>query len=141
MQGWDISKLYTSGVVTVTNTVPGDFNRDGHVNAADIPAMLAALVDLNAFKSRNGLTNSDFLSIGDVNGSGAVDNADLIALIGLLRAGGGSVTAVPEPPAFHMMLVFAVIGCIASIAHRRRVVTMHANPRRTFLSVSSNHRY
>ncbi len=37
--------------LVVTNTLLGDFNRDGHVNATDIPVMMVALSDLNAYKS------------------------------------------------------------------------------------------
>ncbi len=42
---WYTSQLYNNGRVSVidTNFLPGDFNRDGHVNAADIPVMVAAL--------------------------------------------------------------------------------------------------
>src|ERR1700733_12957714 len=41
---WNSTQLYTTGVLAVvsTNFLPGDFNRDGHVDAADIlPAMKA----------------------------------------------------------------------------------------------------
>jgi hypothetical protein len=56
-------KMVTSaGDITLMDTigydrlVPGDFNRDGMVNAADVPAMLAALTDLNAYQTANNLT-------------------------------------------------------------------------------------
>ena len=52
------------------STHVGDFNHDGHVNAADIPVMMAALADLNAYKSANSLSNSDLVALGDVNGDG-----------------------------------------------------------------------
>ena len=66
---WYTSQLYNNGRVLVidTNFLPGDFNRDGHVNAADIPAMIAALTDLNAYKSANSLTSAQLLSIGDID--------------------------------------------------------------------------
>ena len=57
--------------------LPGDFNNDGHVNSADIPAMLAALADLNGYQSSRGISNADLLAIADVNGDGTVNNADL----------------------------------------------------------------
>ena len=84
---WNTSQLYTSGVLSVANASipPGDFNRDGHVNAADLPAMLAALTDLNRYKSANSLTDADLLAIGDIDGSGSVTNADVQALLTLLR--------------------------------------------------------
>lgn len=34
----------------------GDFNFDGHVNGADVTAMLTALTDLNKFEANNTLT-------------------------------------------------------------------------------------
>src|SRR5262249_41700906 len=41
---WDSSQLYTTGTLSVTATYfAGDFNRDGHINAADIFAMEQAL--------------------------------------------------------------------------------------------------
>ena len=41
--------------------LPGDFNRDGHVDAADIPAMITALTDLKSYKTTNGMSDSDLL--------------------------------------------------------------------------------
>jgi autotransporter-associated beta strand protein len=102
--GWNTTRLYTSGTLAVTNLVPGDFNRDGRVDGSDVAAMLTALTDLNTFKARNGLSSADLLSIGDIDGSGAVTNADINALIGLLRSGGGSVTSVPEPISLLMLI-------------------------------------
>ena len=54
---WYTSQLYNNGRVAVidSNFLPGDFSRDGHVNASDVQAMLAALTDLNAYKSTNSL--------------------------------------------------------------------------------------
>ena len=75
----------------------GDFNFDGHVNAADISAMMTALTDLTKFKANNTLTDARLLTIGDLDSSGTFDNADLQGLLNLLKSGGGSVTPVPEP--------------------------------------------
>ena len=58
-------------VTTAASFAGGDFNRDGHVNVADIPTMLAALTDLNAYKANKGLTDGQLLSIGDVDDRGA----------------------------------------------------------------------
>ena len=75
----------------------GDFNRDGLLNAADVPAMLSALTDLNQYKNTNSLTDV-LLAIGDLDSSGVLTNADLSKLLGVLQIGtGGLVAGVPEP--------------------------------------------
>ena len=108
---WNTSQLTTTGVLSISgsNFAAGDFNRDGHVNAADIPAMLAALTDLNSYKATNSLSDANLLSIGDIDSSGAVTNADVQALLDLLKSGGGSVDAVPEPPSIALMALAAVV--------------------------------
>ena len=78
-------------------TTLGDFNRDGHVNAADITAMEQALTDLNAYKTNYFLSTANLTAIGDFDGDSHVTNADLQGLMTLLASGGGSVAAVPEP--------------------------------------------
>jgi hypothetical protein len=93
----DLAILSDAGVATSPGFIRGDFNNDGHVTAADISTMLAALVDLNAYKTAHRLSDADLLLIGDIDGSGALTNGDLNALIGLLRTGGGSIASVPEP--------------------------------------------
>ena len=95
---WYTSQLYNNGRVLVidTNFLPGDFNRDGHVNAADLPAMVAALTDLNAYQSANSLTSAQLLSIGDIDLSGTVTNDDVQALLNLLKGGGGSPAQCPS---------------------------------------------
>jgi hypothetical protein len=117
--GWNTSALYLNGVLSVidTNFLNGDFDRDGHINVADIAAAETALVDLNNYRSMHGnLTSAQLVSIGDLNGDGLVTNADLQGLIvylannpGTLPApaggGNGSVTAVPEPVALNLLLI------------------------------------
>jgi endonuclease I len=100
--------LTLSGIVTAY--AAGDFNLDHHVDAADVAAMLSALTNLSKFQSTNDLTDSDLLEIGDVNGDGKINNADLQALLEELRGGGGSGGAVPEPVSAPLLLL-AVIGC------------------------------
>jgi uncharacterized protein YjbI with pentapeptide repeats len=85
---WDLSKLYTTGEVTLTSvggTMPGDFNNDGEVDAAD-------LLKWQGDFGENGSSDAD-----NDNDS---DGADFLAW--QRQLGGGSPTAstaqhVPEP--------------------------------------------
>jgi hypothetical protein len=96
---WNTAQLFSNGIISVVSgsVLPGDFNRDGHVDAADFNAMLIALADLNSYKTTNGLTDAQLLTIGDINGSGTITNADLDALRVGLAAKAGSFILVPEP--------------------------------------------
>jgi hypothetical protein len=89
----------------------GDFNLDGQRSTADISEMLSALTNLNAFQTSNGLQNADVSAIADVNQDGQITLADLQALLLLLKNGGQSTNAVPEPSGLMLMgsavIVFA----------------------------------
>jgi len=93
---------------------PGDFNRDGHVNAADILLMEQALSNLKGYEqTHGGMSDSQVALIGDVNGDGKFDNADLQALIKSLKTGGGSADPVPEPSTLVLGVVgFLVLGVL-----------------------------
>ena len=104
--------------LTLTATIRGDFSRNGHVNAADVPPMLTALADLNAFQSARGLTATDLLAIGDVDHDSKVTNSDLQPLLNLLKSSGGSLAAVPEPTCVEL-LALALPGLVLAIARRR----------------------
>jgi hypothetical protein len=109
-----------NGSLSVTPVPPivlGDFNLDGQLTGADVPAILAALKDLNAYKTAHGLSDAQLRSLGDVNGdfnpaklTGGVNNADLQSLLNLLAGRGTSVTSVPEPQS-----LFAAIWGVALI--------------------------
>jgi hypothetical protein len=103
------------------STVPavrGDFNRDGIVSAADIPVMLAALTDLNVYKSAYNVSDSDLITIGDVNHLGGVTNADIQAELDLV--GGVTLAAVPEPNAANTVAAGMAMILMLLISRRSR---------------------
>jgi hypothetical protein len=111
-----------------TNLVPfGDFNRDHTTDVSDIQAMMDALKDLKAYKTNNQLTNFDLVAFGDVNQDGVVNNLDLQALSVYLANGGtgdtgfgsGSLTAVPEPQTFSLLIIGLL--AFARVAHSSRL--------------------
>ncbi len=74
---------------------PGDFDRNGTRNAADLPAMFAALTDSPAYlAAHNPMSTADLLAIGDLDGDARFTNADVQAFISRLiqdaAAGGGA---------------------------------------------------
>jgi hypothetical protein len=111
----------TPGDITVMDVIgydlliPGDFNRDGHVNAADIMIMLQAFSDTDSFKTKNDLTDSAFTKLADLNGDGEFTNADLQYLLNTLKSGGGSADSIPEPPT----LILATLALLAVYSYRR----------------------
>jgi hypothetical protein len=124
---WNTSQLYNTGVISVidSNFLPGDMNRGGHVDVADISAMESALIDLDSYKATHlfgglPMTDLQLAEIGDFTGDSKVTNADLQGLINLLANGGGSggalVSAVPEPSG----VALAALATFAAIAVRLR---------------------
>jgi hypothetical protein len=128
------------GALAIGPQILGDVNLDGHVNVADIQALMVALSDLHGYEAHNSLNDADLLSIADIDRNGTVNNADIQALITLVAnntvivsggplpgstLGGGEpgaastppVTAVPEPAS----IVLLTFGALA-IALRRYTV-------------------
>ena len=66
-----------------TATVPGDLNKLD-LTAADLSAMMTALVGLKTYESSNGLTDQQLLTIGDLNQDGQINAADLQGLTNLI---------------------------------------------------------
>jgi hypothetical protein len=115
--GYQSSDYVLAGSQSYVPVLPGDFNLDGHVNAADIPAMLVALTDLNSYESLHGLTHSALTMLGDLNGDQAVTNADIQPLLNLLAAS-GAAPSVPEPAG--VLLAACGFAGLVACAHRRR---------------------
>ena len=107
--------------VSQVSIVPGDFNRDGKLTAADVQSMLAALADLKTYQATNQLTNDELLAIGDLNGDSQTTNADIQGLIALLSNGGGSgaATAVSEPASILPLLIGSLLVATAFCRGRR----------------------
>ena len=110
-----------------TNAAPSgilkfaDINQDGNVNAADIPAFLTALTDLNTYKTQRGFNDVQLITVADTNYDDVVTNADIQSLLDLIIAGGGNGAAVgvPEPATF-VLLAFGAILIVGRVAARRR---------------------
>jgi hypothetical protein len=104
---FDDDSIKPRSPLAVSAAEKGDFNLNGHVDASGISAMLSALADLSAYQngsnSQNAfLSNDNLLTLGDLNGDGTINNADLQYLLNLLKSGGGS-TSVPEPASYLLL--------------------------------------
>jgi len=98
-----------------------DFNFDGAITVADVPAMLDVLAGPQASMAAHSLSADDLVSMGDLDGDGKVTNADIQGLINLLANGGGSaggsLAAVPEPGS----LVLLALGGVIALCRRQRI--------------------
>jgi hypothetical protein len=103
------------GSSTSSAIMHNDLNFDGVVDAFDVPEMLKALNDLNAYKAQHSiLDNATLNQIADVNGDGFVNNSDIQPLLDLF--GPGSIAPVPEPAS----CVLVLLGCTGLAMMRRR---------------------
>jgi autotransporter-associated beta strand protein len=124
---WNTTRLYSSGILSVIdgNYLPGDLNRDGHVTASDLPALLSALADLPGYQATHGpggtaLTDQQLLQIADLDNDGAVTNADIQALIFYLSHSNAFAASSPLPVPEPSSLALAVIAFVAATAVRCR---------------------
>jgi formylglycine-generating enzyme len=99
--------------------LPGDLNRDGHVDSKDITAMMQALTNEAGYAQSSGLTVSQISALGDVNNDGKFNNADLQTLLNNLKSGGGSADPVPEPSS--AVLALSAFTCCAILYWTRLV--------------------
>ncbi|HZZ28499.1 MAG TPA: dockerin type I domain-containing protein, partial [Pirellulales bacterium] len=122
---WSLLRLYSSGQLVVANStlLPGDFNRDSHVDAADIPVMEQALTNQPAYELSKGLTAAQVLAIGDLDGDGKFTNTDVQSLLNALQAGGGSTSPVPEPAAFDLLAVGILLFFLRPVVGMARNLT------------------
>jgi hypothetical protein len=104
--------------------VKGDYNLDGKLTNADLQALLSALTNVNAYQSAEGMSNEEYLAIGDINGDGLVNKSDISALIKLLASTpsstGVAITGVPEPSSLVLLSIgFAMM--IGRLSRQRRL--------------------
>jgi glucose/arabinose dehydrogenase len=107
----ELYALFSNGSILAILPSPGDFNRDGHVDAADIVPAMKALTNPVGYEAQYGVPPADLPIIGDVNGDTNFNNADLQYLLTTLKSGGGSNDSVPEPSTFVLVvLAFGLMG-------------------------------
>jgi serralysin len=97
----------------------GDFNLDHRVTNADIQAMLDAARNISAYKSTYFFSDADMAALGDFNGDGMFNAADIQGELNFLTgnsSGGGSATPVPEPST----AILAALGLACCLARRKR---------------------
>ena len=101
-----------------------DGSTPGNLDSATLGFARAALTNLNVYKSSNGLSDSGLVPLGDLNGDGTVNNLDVQGLINLLKNGGGSLSAVPEPASIWLIASgFIAVGGVS--LRRRRADVAH----------------
>ncbi|HZZ29336.1 MAG TPA: PEP-CTERM sorting domain-containing protein [Pirellulales bacterium] len=104
---------------TAAPPAPGDYNKNGHVDSADINALELALTNLPLYESTYNVSASDLAAINNIPGNSGsnLTNFKMQALINLLLAGNGTISAVPEPTSF---ILLALGGFAVAAAARKR---------------------
>lgn len=121
-------QLGIDNITAIPAVIAGDFNRDGHFNVADVQAMASAMADLSGYQAYWGLSNSQLVTLGNFNTTDmSVNNLDFQGLITALAngAGGGALSAVPEPGT----LTEAAIGGLALVIYSAFRLALQAQSR------------
>ncbi|MFZ1009684.1 MAG: PEP-CTERM sorting domain-containing protein, partial [Candidatus Sulfotelmatobacter sp.] len=98
----------------------GDFDLNHKIDNGDLQAMLSALQNESSFESTHYFSAADLNALGDFNGDGVFDTADIQGEINLIVAnasGGPSTSAVPEPAS---LVLFGLATLIIWPVARRR---------------------
>jgi hypothetical protein len=114
-------------IVTATGIL-GDFNLDGQLTQADVPAMLKALADLGGYKSLHGISQDYLLKIGDLNHDSVVTNADMQPLLAMLGGGGSGsgIVVVPEPASVVLLGLGGLAFALTVAQRRKNPARLHA---------------
>lgn len=115
--GSSISDIRVANTVTVNSITqlalaPGDFNRNGVVNSAD----------LTILRNNYGMSQGAFFDDGDADMDGDVDGADYLLWqrsFGQPAPPLGAINAIPEPAS----AIIAALGCLLLATRRRLSLT------------------
>jgi hypothetical protein len=110
---WNLSKLYTTGEVTLSLPLPGDYNGNGTVGPEDY----------NLWKSSFGSTTD---LAADGNGNGSIDSGDYDVWksnFGSHAGSGASANAaVPEPATLVLLLAGIMTTCASRCPKCRKLM-------------------
>jgi fibronectin-binding autotransporter adhesin len=110
--------LSTGEVLPQLSVLQGDFDQDGAITAADLPAMLKALTDVQGFKSAYAMSDSDFDTITNLDASPGLTNRDIQAMLDKMAGLGlGSVASVPEPASLGLL----ALGTVCAFGLRKQI--------------------
>lgn len=106
----------------------GDLDQDNRRAVADLQALMAALTNENAYQTSHGFSNSQFLTVADVNGDHLVTNTDLQALLSMLANDTQpQISPVPEPSGVCLVACGLAFGVAFGRARRlRRTIAIRA---------------
>jgi hypothetical protein len=95
---------------TAISPLPGDADRNGTVNGADLNVVLS---------NYNGTFSGDTWVLGDFDGNGTVNGVDLnVVLSNYNQSSGGASAAVPEPSTL-LLIAAGIVGLLARGRRKR----------------------